>query len=93
MIEKIGETMIIQTKNLSKTYKLFEKEPGLRGSIKSLFNRKFIYKTALSKFDIEVSEGEFVGLIGPNGAGKTIEESLLISGKDWSPKWLHSLII
>lgn len=63
--------MIIQTKNLTKTYKLFEKEPGLRGSIQSLFHRKFTYKTALSNFNLEVNEGEFVGLIGPNGAGKT----------------------
>lgn len=63
--------MIIQTKNLTKTYKLFEKEAGLRGSIKSLFNRKFTDKTVLSNFNIEVKEGEFVGLIGPNGAGKT----------------------
>lgn len=63
--------MIIQTKNLTKTYKLFEKEAGLVGSIKSLFNRKFIDKTALSNFNLEVQEGEFIGLIGPNGAGKT----------------------
>ncbi|MFZ2538374.1 MAG: ATP-binding cassette domain-containing protein [Oscillospiraceae bacterium] len=62
---------IIKTTNLTKTYKLFEKEPGLKGSIKSLFNRKFNYKTALSNFDITINEGEFVGLIGPNGAGKT----------------------
>ena len=27
--------------------------------------------TALSEFDIEIREGEIVGLIGPNGAGKT----------------------
>lgn len=63
--------MIIQTINLTKTYKLFEKEAGIRGSIKSLFNRKFIDKTALSNFNLEVKEGEFIGLIGPNGAGKT----------------------
>lgn len=63
--------MIIQTRNLTKTYKLFEKEAGLRGSIKSLFNRKLIDKTALSNFNLEVKEGEFIGLIGPNGAGKT----------------------
>ena len=63
--------MIIETRNLTKTYKLFEKEAGLRGSVKSLFKRKFSYKTALSNFDITVNEGEFIGLIGPNGAGKT----------------------
>lgn len=63
--------MIIQTSNLTKTYKLFEKEAGLKGSLKSLFNRKFTYKTALSSFNLTVAEGEFLGLIGPNGAGKT----------------------
>lgn len=63
--------MIIETKNLTKTYKLFEKEAGLRGSVKSLFKRKFSYKTALSNLNITVNEGEFIGLIGPNGAGKT----------------------
>lgn len=63
--------MMIQASNLTKTYKLFEKEAGLRGSVKSLFNRKFTYKTALSHFNLTVNEGELIGLIGPNGAGKT----------------------
>ena len=62
---------IIQTKHLTKEYKRFKKEAGLRGSIKSLFNRKYETKTAVSDFDLTVEPGEFVGLIGPNGAGKT----------------------
>ena len=62
---------IIQTRNLTKEYKRFEKEAGLKGSIKSLFNRKFVTKTAVSDFNLDVAPGEFVGLIGPNGAGKT----------------------
>jgi ABC-2 type transport system ATP-binding protein len=62
---------LIHTSNLVKTYRRFEKEPGLRGSLKSLFNRKFIEKTAVNCFDLSVEQGEFVGLIGPNGAGKT----------------------
>lgn len=62
---------IIQTKNLTKEYKRFEKEAGLKGSLKSLFNRKFVTKTAVSGFNLTVEPGEFVGLIGPNGAGKT----------------------
>ena len=63
--------MIIETQNLTKTFKLFEKEPGLSGSIKSLFFRKFTEKTAVRDFDLTIAKGEFVGLIGPNGAGKT----------------------
>ena len=62
---------IINTQNLTKTYRRFEKEPGFKGSVKSLFIRKFIDKTAVDSFDLTVSAGEFVGLIGPNGAGKT----------------------
>lgn len=62
---------IIETKNLTKEYKRFKKEPGLRGSLKSLFKREFVTKTAVSNFDLAIRPGEFAGLIGPNGAGKT----------------------
>ena len=62
---------IIETKDLTKEYKRFAKEAGLKNSIKSLFNRKYETKTAVSHFDLTVEPGEFVGLIGPNGAGKT----------------------
>ncbi|MDR2784611.1 MAG: ATP-binding cassette domain-containing protein [Treponema sp.] len=66
-----SETIIIATKGLSKVYRRFEKEAGLAGSVKSLFHRQYITKTALDSFDLTIGEGEFVGLIGPNGAGKT----------------------
>lgn len=62
---------IIETKNLSKKYQRFTKQAGLLGSIKSLFHREYVTKTAVSSFDLTVAEGEFIGLIGPNGAGKT----------------------
>ena len=62
---------IIETKNLSKTYILYEKEAGLKGSIRSLFKRKKSTRHAIRDFDLEIEKGEFVGLIGPNGAGKT----------------------
>ncbi|MDB3086494.1 multidrug ABC transporter ATP-binding protein [Clostridioides difficile] len=62
---------IIELRQLTKSYKRFEKEAGLMGSVKSLFNRKYTEKTAISSFDLRVEEGEFVGLIGQNGAGKT----------------------
>jgi len=62
---------VIYTKNLTKVFHSFEKEPGLKGSVKSLFNRKFVDKAAVQEFDLSIESGECVGLIGPNGAGKT----------------------
>ncbi len=64
-------SQIIYTNKLTKEYKRFKKDPGLKGSIKSLFKRQFISKTAVSDFDLNIEQGEFVGMIGPNGAGKT----------------------
>lgn len=62
---------IIETKNLTKEYKYFEKTEGLKGSFKSLFKRETKIRKALTEFSISIDEGEFVGLMGPNGAGKT----------------------
>ncbi len=62
---------IINVKNLSKNYKVYKKEPGLRGSLKSLFSRKYETVRAVNDISFEIEEGELVGFIGPNGAGKT----------------------
>ena len=68
---------IIQAENLTKTYKRYKKEEGVRGSIRGLFHREYEYKTAVNKINMSVDDGEFVGLIGPNGAGKTTLIKLL----------------
>src|SRR3989344_8765403 len=58
-------------KNLVKIYKTADKEPGLAGSIKSLFHRKYKEVKAVNNVSFNVEVGELVGFIGPNGAGKT----------------------
>ncbi len=62
---------IIKVKHLKKYYKIHEKEPGLAGSIKSLFHRKYKDAKAVNDISFEINEGELIGFIGPNGAGKT----------------------
>jgi len=61
---------IIEVKNLKKYYKVHQKEPGLSGSIRSLFHRKYYDVKAVDDVSFEIGEGELVGFIGPNGAGE-----------------------
>ena len=62
---------VIETNQLTKTYRRFRKQEGILGSVKGLFHRDYEEKQAVSQMDLSVRGGEFVGLIGPNGAGKT----------------------
>lgn len=63
--------MVISVSHLSKYYKIYQKEPGFIGSIKSLVARKYETVKAVEDISFEIKEGELIGFIGPNGAGKT----------------------
>ncbi len=61
----------IEVSHLDKEYQYFEKEEGLKGSLRALFHRENKSRTAVSDFSFFMETGEFLGLMGPNGAGKT----------------------
>ncbi len=62
---------MIEVDELSKTFRVHRKEPGLWGSAKSLVRRQYVDKRAVKSATFGVGEGEIIGLIGANGAGKT----------------------
>jgi len=68
---------IIEIKNLSKSYKVYQKQEGVLASVRGLFHREYREVHAVSNIDLSVEEGEFVAFLGPNGAGKTTTLKLL----------------
>lgn len=62
---------MIQCRHLSKSFRSYQKEPGVLGSLKSFIHRVPQVKTAVNDFNFSAQPGEFIGLLGPNGAGKT----------------------
>ena len=70
--------MIIDIKNISKTFKAFHREAGLKGAINSFFKRNYKNFEVLSDINLEVDEGEVIGILGENGAGKTTLIKLMV---------------
>ncbi len=62
---------MIYAEHLRKEFKKTVKDPGLKGSIKSLFNPRKEIVIAAKDISFHVKKGEILGFIGPNGAGKS----------------------
>jgi ABC-2 type transport system ATP-binding protein len=63
--------------NLSKTYRVPERQSGLLASFRSLGKRTHRDVNAVQEIDFTIERGEVVGFIGPNGAGKTTTLKML----------------
>src|SRR6218665_3155421 len=62
---------VIETNDLMRVYKTYQKPEGLKNSIKGIWERKYDTKIALNKTSIKIESGKIIGLVGANGAGKT----------------------
>ena len=63
--------MVIELKDLNKTFKIYKREQGVLDSLKSFFRRQHVYIEAVKDINISIEKGEKVGFLGPNGAGKS----------------------
>ena len=67
----------IVVKDLNKTFRVFERDAGLKNAIKSFFHRSYKEIHAVDNVSFEIKKGEIVGYIGPNGAGKSTTIKML----------------
>ncbi|MBM3880742.1 MAG: ATP-binding cassette domain-containing protein [Verrucomicrobia bacterium] len=67
----------IQVEGLTKAFRTYRKEPGLRGALRGLFRRESELTWAVQQVSFAIAEGELVGFLGPNGAGKTTTLKML----------------
>jgi ABC-2 type transport system ATP-binding protein len=68
---------IIEVAGLTKTYRVFQKQEGLVGSIRGLYRREYKEVHAVDRIDFKIEPGEMVAFLGPNGAGKTTTLKML----------------
>ncbi|MGZ3788995.1 MAG: ATP-binding cassette domain-containing protein [Bacteriovorax sp.] len=64
-------SIVIETTDLTREYKTYQKPEGLLNSIKGIWKREYTSKIALDKTNLKIESGKIIGLVGANGAGKT----------------------
>jgi viologen exporter family transport system ATP-binding protein len=68
---------VVHVSQLTKVFKVPEREAGLRAAAKALVRRKTRDVSAVDAISFDIEGGEVVGFLGPNGAGKTTTLKML----------------
>jgi ABC-2 type transport system ATP-binding protein len=67
----------IIVEQLTKTYRIAERDPGFIGTLRGLIRRRYRRVEALRGVSFNLEQGELLGFIGPNGAGKSTTIKIL----------------
>ncbi len=67
----------IEVKDLTKAFRVRQKQKGIKGSLKSAFHPVTEEIQAVDHISFIVEEGEILAFIGPNGAGKSTTIKML----------------
>ena len=67
----------IHVHELTKVYKVTEREAGVAAALRSLVRRRTEEVRAVDGISFDLAPGEVVGFLGPNGAGKTTTLKML----------------
>ncbi len=62
---------MIDVSELSKSYRVHKRAPGIAAALRSVFRRRYETVKAVEELSFRIAAGERVGFLGPNGAGKT----------------------
>src|SRR3954468_2151761 len=62
---------MIEVRNLSKSYRVHKRAPGVVAALRSVLKRRYETVKAVEDLSFQIADGERVGFLGPNGAGKT----------------------
>src|SRR2546427_7157964 len=68
---------IVAAEQLSKTFQVKVRDPGLGGALRALFRPRYRDVHAVRDVSFRIDPGEIVAFLGPNGAGKTTTLKML----------------
>ena len=68
---------MVLVEGLSRSFRVAEKQPGLRGTLRHLLRRQVRTVEAVRDLHFRIEPGEMVGFLGANGAGKTTTLKML----------------